>query len=285
MTQEAQINLLEERIVQQTERINGLNSQVASLEDQKTLIEDELDGVRNLHEQGFAPKTRLRALQREARRLGGESGALRAGVAEAHSIIAEASLEIERTNNLIRQDAIAELQDAYTSITELEERRVAALNSLERTIIRAPRSGWVFALSVHTIGGVISPGASLMEIVPDEDKLLIAARVMVEDIDKVRSGQNTLIRFSALGAQSAPETYGLVRQISADSISDDPAGVSYYQVIIDMPEDAELSEVLNGQVLIPGMHVETFIRTGSQPAISYLLRPLTDAVTRSMREG
>ena len=283
-TRRMQTALLEERIVQQNERIGGLGAQIASLRDQNRLITDELAGVRDLHAQGFAPLTRVRELEREAKRLGGERGAFQASVAEAESIIAEARLEIERLREAGREEAITELRDAEVSISELEERRIAALDALRRTEILAPQSGRVLGLAVHTIGGVIAPGAPLMEIVPENDRLQVAAQVAPQDVDKLRPGQETLVRFSVFGSRRTPETDGTVSRISADAMTDDVTGLSYYLVIIDIPEGEDLSTLLNGANLVPGMPVETFIRTGAKPAISYLLKPLTDSMARSMRE-
>ncbi|MFC2950938.1 HlyD family type I secretion periplasmic adaptor subunit [Marinicaulis aureus] len=283
-TRLTQVDLLQERITQQKERIGGLNAQIDSLRDQRRLIEDELAGVRELNEKGFAPTTRVRALERESRRLSGERGALRAAIAEATSIIAEAELEIERLQEKAREDAISELRDVEVSIAELEERRIAADEKLERTQIRAPYAGRVMGLTVHTEGAVISPGAPLMEIVPRGDKLQIAARVAPRDVDKIQAGQETLVRFSAFGARMTPETTGVVDFVSADSFVDDKTGIPYYLVMVDIPQGEELNKILHNASLVPGMPVEAFIRTGSQPAISYFLKPLTDALARSMRE-
>ena len=284
ITRATQLSLLGERIVQQHERIAGREAQVTSLLEQKVLIRDELDGVRQLHDQGFAPTTRLRALEREAKRLGGESGALRAEIAEAHSIIAETNLEIERLKEIGREEAIAELRDVDVSIVEMEERRITAGDALKRTDIRAPQSGRVLGLAVHTVGGVVAPGAPLMEIVPDGNRLLIAARLAPQDVDKVQAGQKTLVRFSNFGSRQTPEADGIVKTVSADSLTDEAIGASYYLVFVDIPEGDDLSALLSGRSLAPGMPVETYIRTGSKPAIEYLLKPLTDAMARSMRE-
>ncbi len=123
-----------------------------------------------------------------------------------------------------------------------------------------------------------------MEIVPERDRLQIAARVAPEDVDRVRPGQETFVRFSAFGSLRTPEATGVVRTVSADSMTDDMTGTPYYLVLVDIPEGAELAEVLAGEELIPGMPVEAFINTGARSAASYLLKPLTDAMTRSMRE-
>lgn len=283
-TRITQIALLEERIVQQRERISGLRVQIKSLIDQQRLIADELEGVRTLHAEGYAPKTRLRELEREARRLDGESGALRAGVAEAESVISEARLEITRLKTAGREESISELRDVVASIAELEERRVVAADVLSRTTIRAPQNGRVLALNAHTVGGVIAPGNPVMEIVPDGVPLLVAARISPGDIDKVETGQETLVQFSGFGGRKTPEAIGRVKTVSADSLTDDATGVPYYLALVELPSDDDLNEILRGRHLAPGMPAEAYIRTGSQPAIAYLLRPLSDAAAKSLRE-
>jgi len=283
-TRTTQISLLKERMIQQNERIAGLKAQISSLRDQQRLINDELDGVAKLHEEGFAPKTRLRALQREAKRLGGELGVRRASIAEATSAISEAQLEVERLLDSAREEAITALRDTEVSIAQLEERRITALDALQRTVIRAPQAGRVIGLTVHTVGGVVTSGAPLMEIVPVNDRLQISARVAPQDVDKVRTGQETLVRFTSFGARRTPETVGELLHVSADSLTDEVTGLSYYLVIVEIPAGEDLDELLRGEQLVPGMPVETFIQTGSKSAISYLLKPLTDSFARSMRE-
>lgn len=284
-TKATQISLLEERIVQSKTRIDGANTQIRSLKAQGKLIADELEGVKRLHAEGFAPLTRVRELEREKEAISGRQGALVASVAESESVISEAKLEIERLKQKSREDAIKEAEEVEVEIAGLIERRVAALDALRRTEIRAPEAGVVLGLSVHTRGGVIAPGAPVMEIVPkSSDGLLIAAQIAPRDVDKVQAGQEAVLRFTAFNARTTPEATGVVRQVSADNIVDKATGQPYFLVLIDLPPEAELNRVLKNQTLVPGMPVESFIKTGAQPAISYLLKPLTDALSRSMRE-
>ena len=123
-----------------------------------------------------------------------------------------------------------------------------------------------------------------MELVPRGDELLIAARIATRDVDKVRPGQEAVIRFAALNARVTPEAMGRVRQVSADNFVDKETGIPYFLVLIDLPPKEELDKVLRGQELQPGMPAESFIRTGARPALSYLLKPLTDAFSRALRE-
>ena len=279
-----QISLLEERIIQQRQRIEGLTAQRKSVTAQLRLIEDELDSVRLLYAKGFAPLTRLRALERESESLTGERGALIASIAEAQSLISETTLEIERMKETAVEEAITELREVEVQIAELEERRVASLDTFVRTNVVAPQSGQVMGLSVHTQGGVLAPGAAILDIVPDIDRLEIAARVSPGDIEKVIPGQEALVRFSSFSVRQTPEVIGAVRTVSGDSLIDEITGAPYYLVLIDLPANEDLAKALSGQSLVPGMPGETFIRTGKQPAISYILRPLTDALARSLRE-
>ncbi|MEO0613147.1 MAG: HlyD family type I secretion periplasmic adaptor subunit, partial [Pseudomonadota bacterium] len=283
-TVRTQISLLEERVVQQRERIAGLRVQIRSLNSQIAIITKEIDSLRDLLADGLVTRNRFNELERESERLAGERGALSAGVAEAQSVISEARLEIARLSETRREEAIAELREVEGSISELEERRIAAADAYERTLIRAPEAGRVLGLSVHTVGGVIAPGAPLMEIVPEATSLQVSAKIAPQDVDKVQSGQSTLVRFSAFGSRRTPETQGNVKTISADSIVDEITGAPYYLVIIDLPPSEQLQDVLRGNLLLPGMPVETFIKTGKRPAISYLLKPLLDSFARSMRE-
>lgn len=283
-TKRTQIALLEERVVQQERRIEGYRTQADSLKVQSRLISDELKGVKELNAQGFAPLNRVRALERERESLDGRRGQIVASIAESESLIAESRLEIERLKQQSREQATKESQDLAVEIAGLIERRTAALDALRRTEIRAPEDGVVLGLAVHTVGGVISPGERVMDVVPKDDKLLITAHIRSEDVDKVMAGQEAVIRFPAFNARTTPETVGAVRQVSADAAVDEKTGAAYYIVLVDLPPEDALQAALRGKTLVPGMPAETFIRTGSQPAIAYLVKPLTDALSRSLRE-
>jgi HlyD family secretion protein len=283
-TRRTQTALLDERVVQQNERIDGFNTQAKSVRAQARLIGDELRGVKELNAQGFAPMTRVRALEREREALEGRLGALAASVAEAESVINEAQLEIERLKQQTREDAITESQDLAVEIANLVERRVAALEALSRSEIRAPEDGVVLGLAVHTIGGVVAAGERLMDIVPKDDRLVITAQIAPSDVDKVRPGQAAVIRFPAFNARVTPEATGAVRTVSADNVVDDNTGAPYYAVLVDLPSDEQLDVALKGQPLVPGMPAEIYIQTGARSALSYFLKPLTDAFSGALRE-
>ena len=156
-----------------------------------------------------------------------------------------------------------------------------ALKAGKRIEIRSPQAGYVHALSVHTIGGVVAPGATILQIIPIEKNLLIEARIRPSDVDKVHIGQAATIRFPAFNAKSTPALKGKVASVSAAQL-DDPRSGSYFSVLIGLPAD-ELAKIGNGHRLIPGMPAEVFIETEARSLLSYFLKPLGDAMSHSLR--
>jgi HlyD family secretion protein len=135
---------------------------------------------------------------------------------------------------------------------------------------------------VHTVGGVVSPGETIMLIVPNDESLSVEAKINPQEIEQVQLKQKTVLRFSAFNFATTPEIYGQVSRISADTTSDQRTGQTYYTIRISIAAD-ELSRL--GQVkLVPGMPVECFIQTGERTALSYFLKPLHDQMTRAFRE-
>ena len=283
-TVKTQTALLEQSVARQNERIAGLDNQVQSIDSQIQIVNGQLQDVKKLLIDGFAPKDRAKELEYQSASLAGERSSVLAQRAESLSMISAARLENVRLEELRREEAITELREVVGSITELEDQRISAKDNLVRKEIKAPVDGKVLNLSVHTQGGVIDPGQPLMEIVPDGAGLFINARIALRDIDKIQAGQSTLVRFTGFGTRSTPEADGKVRTVSADSIVDQVTGTAFYMVMIDLPATHELLNKLGAKVIVPGMPVETFIRTEKRSAISFLLKPLSDSVSRSLRE-
>ena len=277
-----EIRLLGQRVRQLDDKIGGLEAQMASKANQLELLEQEIAGLRTLYKKGYAPITRILALEREAERLRGERGAHAGEIAETRNAIGEARVQAVRLRKDFREQVISELRDVQVRIAELTERHITAKDQLKRSDILAPREGNVLGLAVHTVGGVVTPGEPVMYIVPEDDALLIEARVRPQDIDKVAIGSEALIRLSAFNQRTTPEFYGEVRTVSRDSMVDEITGEPYYLTLIGLPE--ERPPALRDLTLIPGMPAETFIQTGERTAISYLLKPLTDSLARAFRE-
>lgn len=277
-----QISILRNRIVQLQGQKKGAAEQEQANHRQIDLIEDELTGLRSLYEKGYASRTRILALEREAERLRGERGEAQGTVARTEEAIGEARLQILQQEKAFKEDVAKELQDAQVRIADLSERLIAAKDVLERRELRAPRDGIVVGLAAHTVGGVISPGATVLEIVPIDDELVVEAQLQPLDIDNVHVGQPADIRFSSLKSRTTPVLEGRVETVSADALTDQRTGVTYFKTRVTVPR-SEL-EKLHGQPLLPGMPAEVLIKTGDRTALDYMISPLTDIWAKSMRE-
>jgi HlyD family secretion protein len=278
----SQKDLLQSRVSQLTEEISGLDAQIASKAKQLELIAGELSGVQDLYDKRLVPMTRLTTLQRETARIEGERGQLVSAIAETKSKIGEAQLQIVRIDQDFRTDVVKELGETQGKEAELSERAVAARDQLERIEMRAPTSGVIHQMSIHTIGGVVRAGDTLMEIVPDTDDLQIEARLQPNDIDQVRSGQKAFVRFSAFNQRLTPQLTGTVAYVSADTSHDQQTNAPYFTVRVVLSE--EEVHRLGALQLVPGMPAEVFMQTGSRTMMSYLLKPITEQMQRAFVE-
>ena len=272
-----------ERTAQLREEIHGLEAQVVSKRGQAALIKKELGGVEQLHKQQLITFQRLTTLQREAARLDGEEGLYISNIARTKGRIAETELQIIALDQTMHKEVAAELREVQGKIGELSERKVAAEDQLKRVEIRSPQDGVVHQMTVHTVGGVITPAEPVMQIVPQADDLVVESQVSPQDIDQVRVGQKVQVRFSAFHQATTPELTASVSRVAADLTVEKETGRGYYIARITLPP-AELAK-LGGQTLIPGMPVEAYIQTGNRTALSYFIKPLENQITRSLRDG
>jgi len=273
---------LKERAGQLREEILGLTGQIAGKRRETELINRELEGVRELWRKNLIPLQRVTALERDAARLEGEYGQLVASVAQAKGKISETELQVIQVDQNLRSEVAKELSEVQGKIAELVEKRVTAEDQLKRIDVRAPQDGMVHQLSVHTIGGVVSPGEPIMLVVPRSDTLVIEAKVPPKDIDQVQLGQKAMLRLTAFNQRSTPEIAGKVSLVAADQITDEKTGTSYFKVHVT-PGSEDLAR-LKDVKLVPGMPAEVFIQTGERTVLSYLTKPLNDQVRRAFRE-
>jgi len=278
-----EIAQLEKRRGQIASQIEGIRAQQTALNRQLDLIEQELIDQRSLLERGLAQATRVLALEREAARLSGQVGELTASEAQARGRITEIDIEIVKLDAQRREEAIATLRDLQYRELELMEERRALIEQISRLEVRAPVDGVVYDLSVFALRSVVRAAEPLLYVVPQDRPLIINAQIESTDIDKVRVGQEVLLRFPALDQRQTPELTGQVTRISADAFVDEGTRQSFYraEVVLSEGEQARLPE---GVTLIPGMPVETFLRTGDRTPLGYLTKPLTDYFTKAFRE-
>jgi HlyD family secretion protein len=282
VSRNGQRELLTGRIGQLEEEIRGLDAQMKSQGAQRDLIASEENGVQQLYQKQLVPLARLTALQREAARLDGAQGQLVSSTAETRSKIDEARLQVARLDQDFRAEVMKDLRESQDKEAELAEKAVTAQDLLDRVEIRAPVTGVVHQLAVHTIGGVVLPGEVLMEIVPEKDELRVEAHLPPHDIDQARVGQKAQVRFSAFNQRTTPAIEGQVVFISPDTTQDAKSGTTYYRVRVALSPD-EVGR-LGGLQLVPGMPSEVFLQTGSRTMLSYLFKPISDQLSRVFRE-
>jgi HlyD family secretion protein len=257
---------LKERSAQLQEEIKGYLGQAEAKQREVDFVHKELEGVRTLFEKRLVPMNRLTALERDTARLEGERSQLSGMTAQAKGKIAEIELQIIQIDQDLRTEVGKDLIETRSKISELAERKTAAVDQLYRIDIRAPQSGRVHQLTVHTVGGVISPGEQIMLIVPDADALAVEVKIAPRDIDQVYVGQAASMRFAAFDQKTTPEIEGEVSLVSADLVQEQRTGMSYYtaRVLLNPEEVARLGNAK----LLPGMPVDVFIKTPGRTAFS-----------------
>ena len=274
---------LTQQIDQLMEQISGLESQRASKEKQLSLITNELTDLKNLQKKGLVPISRVMAMDRETANLDGQRGELIANKASAEAKIAEVRLQILQVDEEDQSQTLTDLRDIEGKVAEYKERKLAAASKLERTVIRAPITGSIYQMAVHTIGGVVGPGEPIMFIVPEADELILQAQVKPQDIDQVQTGQFAHIKFPAFNARITPDIAAEVTQVSADTSRADQNSPPVYVVRLAISA-AELAK-LGDNKLRPGMPAEAFFQTRAQTPLRYFLKPLTDQFDHALREG
>jgi HlyD family secretion protein len=277
---------LRERIVQSNEEIRGLTSQQEGKEREVKFITEELTGVNQLFAKNLVSISRLNTLQRDKARLEGEQGQYIAEIARARGKISETELQILQLDQDFRTEVLKDLRDTEGKVAELKERVTAAQDQLKRVDIRAPQSGTVNQLSVHTVGGVITNGETIMQIVPRADALVVEAKVAPQDIDQVAVGAAGIVRIMAGDQRTMPDVNGILTRVSAD-LTRDPANgpqesQAYYLARVSLP--ANEVQRLGDLKLVPGMPAEAFIQTYARTPLQYLLKPLREQIARTFRE-
>lgn len=276
--------VLNQRIGQLRDQMDGYERQIEANATQQRLIAEELEGLRSLAAQGYAPLTRVRALERTAAALEGEQGSLRAQVARTREQIGEARLQTLGVSTKLNEDVAEQLRQVEIQLNDLRPKMIELRDQLARAEIRSPATGQVVGLSVFTPGGVIQPGQTLMEVVPDEASQVIVAQVDPADIDNLRVGLDTEVKFPGLRERNPPIVHGRVTRISADSFTDEKTGRSHYRAEVVVPQ-SELEKLGSAARSIrAGMPVQVVMLTRKRTVLAYLVEPLVQSLWRSGSE-
>lgn len=276
--------VLQQRIAQLNNQIGGFEGQIAADREQQRLIQEELAGMRRLAQQGYAPLTRVRALERTAAQLEGEADGLRAQIARSREAVGETRLQMIGVSSRMNEDVADQLRQVEVQLNELRPRLAELRLQLARSEIRSPATGQVVGLTVFTVGGVVQPGQTLMEIVPRDASQVIVARISPEDIDNLRQGQTTEVRFPGLRERGLPSIRGRVTRISADSFRVEETGASFYRAEIVVPPEELTRLGRSADGLRPGVPVEVIVLLRKRTMLAYLLEPLTSNLWRSGSE-
>ena len=283
----SQKDVLKQKSAELAQQINGFSRQIEATEEQNRLIDEELSGVKALAAQGFAPQTRVRSLQRNQAELRGQRGQYAANIAQANEQAGETQLQALQLDKQRADDVATQLRDVEFQLNEARPKLSAAREALAREEVRAPVSGQVVGLSVFTVGGVITPGQKLLDIVPARAELVIGLRLNPADVDDVKVGREVEIKFPSLHDRALPMLKGRLTKLSADSFVDEKNGQRYFTGEAAVPPETlgRLKLAENGQFeLKPGLPAQVMIPLRKRTALEYLTQPLSEAVWRSFHE-
>lgn len=264
------------------QQITGLRDEIAAADRQLGLIAEEETGLASLVEKGLARRPALLQLQRESANLSGVRAGHVSDIARARQQIGEAELTLVDLRTRLLNEIVSELRDTEAEIADLSERLFAADDVIRRTEVIAPVDGIVVNKRVFTTGGVVAPGAPVLDIVPVTDSLTVEARVQPNDIDVVHAGLSARVRISVFRIAENPILTGTVQTVSADALIDEQTGASFYLARIQL---GDLSGLPKDAVLQPGMPAEVMIVTGARTALDYLVEPIRITLNRALREG
>jgi HlyD family secretion protein len=278
------ISQMENQELQLNKQIEGIDIVEGALSTQITLAKQELALQEELQAQGLTPMTRVLTLRRESARLTGATGETSARRAQALEQIAAIRIEIAQLLSARREDAITTLRDLQVSEHEIAEKLDAVLTRLARMDIRAPVSGVVYDVRLLGEQSVVRPAEPLLFIIPQDRPLVIESRVSPINVGSVHVAQEVIIRFPSFDMRQTPDLTGQVTQVSPDAFADPDTGGPFYRVEITL-SDAELAKLDADQIVMPGMPVDAFLRTGEYTPLEYLTRPLTRYMDTAMRNG
>ncbi len=284
LSQDGQVAALNEQITQIEQEITGLEAQRDAADEEIQLIESELAGQQKLLEKGLTPETRVTALKRQRSGLVGNSGGLISRIAVARGRISETQINILQLEKTFREKVMNEIAALEVERDGLKERRSAAELQMARVDLRAPADGIVHELTVNTVGGVVAPGETLMQIVPEGEGLVVTASVMPQDINNVAVGQSANVVIAAFDQHVVSRLDGSVEFVSADLKTDPVTGMSYYEARVALDDEA-FSLLEDRQLnLLPGMPAEVYIATGERTLFEYLIDPLSKQIRTTFRE-
>jgi len=278
----SELSVLDEQVQAIEEELSGIELQIKAEQTKLAVLEDEIEAKASLLKRGLTPKNQYNALLREQADTQGAIGALTATIGQRKKSISEVRVRQETLRATRRSKASSQSNEIRQQIADLEEQLTSRADILQRMVIRAPVDGVVVKIEKNTIGSIIRPGETVLELLPTSNDLIISARVSPVDVDIVTVGQEASIRFSALNTRTTPEVPAIVEYISADRLIDEATQEPYFdarlKLVENLPEDFDVNKVY------AGMPVDAFIKTGDRTFVEYLVKPVTDSFRGAFTE-
>ena len=278
----ADLQSTEESIQGQLGLIQAYEGMLVNRKNQQALLTEELNNTRGLVKEGYAPRNRQLELERMASESSSGIVELQGNTLRAKRAVAELKQRIIVRQQEYRKDVEAQLAEVGREVPGDEEKYRVSKGDLGRIAIKSPATGQVVGLAFQTVGGVIGPGQKLMDIVPEDQTLLVEARVAPHLIDRVTKGLPVDVRFSSFAHTPQLVVQGKVVSISGDLLVDQHTGAGYYLARVAVTADGY--KKLGKRQLQPGMPVEVVFITGERSMLTYLLNPLTKRIAASMNE-
>ncbi|MBN3253201.1 HlyD family type I secretion periplasmic adaptor subunit [Pectobacterium brasiliense] len=255
---------------------------MSSKQKQRETLEQQLQGLRSLAAENYVPRNKMLENERLLAQLNGDIAQLAGDINRTRRDIEQQTLLIAQRQQEYDKEVNSELADVRALLSDVGSKKEKADFNLANIQMRAPVSGTVVGLKVFTEGGVIAPGQTLLEIVPDDQPLLVDARLPVELVDKVWPGLPVELQFVAFNQSTTPRVAGTVELLSADRLLDERDGSPYYSLRVQVDEAGK--RALEGLEVKPGMPVQGFVRTGERSFVNYLFKPLMDRLHLALTE-
>lgn len=279
-----QQRIYQEQLVGLQAQLRELQNVMAIRKEQLSVLNEEASSNRDLASQGFIPRSKANEVERTRSEMLSSLANTTAEIAKVQSNIGATRLQLTQHQASFRKDADTQLADVQKN-RKAGKGKVEALQfDLSLAEIRAPVSGSVVGLKVNTVGGVITNGQVLMEIVPREGRLIVEAEVPPQYIDKVHVGLEADMRFSAFNLNTTPVIPGKVILVGADKLTGTPPAKPAEYYLAQVETTGEGLKRLGDKVVQPGMPVEVIVKTGERSFFSYLVKPISDRFARSFKD-
>lgn len=283
---DGEVTLYERQIQQLRAKAAGLLAQSKSRAELAASFESERADFEALAKEGFAERQKVREMERNVAQSEGQRSSLVSDIAATELQISETRVKILQLGKELQGEVAKDLAEVQAELASVREKMRSLEDTVHRTVVRAPEAGMVLGFGVHTLGAVVRPGERILDIVPQDEKLVIEAQLSPQDIDQVRIGQVAEVRFPAFKQRDLPRIDGRLVSVSADRLMDDNQGqkTPYYLARVEISGEGTQALANAKLALLPGMPAEVLVSTGERTMLQYLMGPLTHTVARSFKQ-